>query len=380
VSDEDGIIFSGIIVPTSVSYRVDQAGTGFKVGQYFNIKKAGAVATTILITGITPSGGIKSFSFINYGYGFSTSFSTYLRSNKNTSESQEAFNSETNGFIESIQIYEPHDISSPARYFDSDYVTYSTPTAYYTGEQLLDQTTSSTTVSGTFTTAIDPNVAIITFFLGPLGKYPGSYASNKGFISDSQIRLEDDKLYQPFAYQTSVELEYNAFYDIVKKLVHPAGTRLFNNRLITANIDLRSSFSVETAENLFFEAHDFYSVFDNNFIETNKVISETLNLLDEESLSFTKVEADNIQTLDSDFYQLDKIVSEIITLSDFLEVDWKNKNLYNNVTVTDAVTTISISKTLSDSLILTDSGDIIFTDYAINYFSEFYGGSSSNLT
>lgn len=380
ISDEDGIIYRGVVVPTTVSYRIEQAGRNFKVGQYFNIKKGGGVETTILITGVNSVGGITSFKFINYGFGFTSNFVSYLNANKNTSESLEAFNSRTNGFIEFLTFFEPHDISSPARYFDSDYVETGTPETYYTGE-ILATVSDSTASAGeiTLNTPVSLDVAIITFIIGAVGKYPGNYISNKGFISDDQIRLEDDKLYQPFAYQISSNNEINKFYNLVIDLVHPAGTRLFNNRLISSNINLLSSLSVVTAENIFFEAHDSIRIIENNTIEIDKILSDTLELLDEDSLSISKIESDIVSLTEEPFYTFTKIVSDFVTLSDFLEVDWKNKNLYNNVSVFDALT-FNVQTQLSDIITIVDSGEVVYSDYSDeDYFLEFYGGSTIEI-
>ena len=49
--------------------------------------------------------------------------------------------------------------------------------------------------------------------------------SPKSFFQTNTKQAE--KLYQPFAYQVESTLELSYFYDVVLKLVHPAGQKLF---------------------------------------------------------------------------------------------------------------------------------------------------------
>lgn len=320
-------IFRGIVRPTANRYRIQQAGKFFKVGQYFNIKKAGAIDTTILVTGVNSEGGITKFIFINYGYGFSTDFITYLNFNKNVSESLESFDDVTHGFIDEIFIVGPHESDSADRYFDTDYSEGFGTGSYYTGGVIsssIDSTATPYTVSETG--SVGDSTAIIIFSLGAIGKYPGGYTKNKGFLSDPEIRLQDGGLYQPYAYQTQTELDIKRFLKIVTDLIHPAGSKLYNNRTISANIDLSSNVLLETFDYINLELFDDFTI--------NDQITSIENL---------------------------------------------NKNLFYTSNVTDVSDIFSITQTkvFGETLVSSDSGQIIIesNNYAEDYFAEFYVGA-----
>lgn len=90
--------------------------------------------------------------------------------------------------------------------------------------------------------------AQVKFTSNALARYPGSYLTNKGFISEYGIVFEDDLLHQPYAYQLNTEIDISKFYDVVTKLIHPAGQRLFNNRTFTNLFDLSSNVSSLSAK------------------------------------------------------------------------------------------------------------------------------------
>ena len=98
--------------------------------------------------------------------------------------------------------------------------------------------------------------------MGALARYPGQFTTSQGFISEPEIRVQDDKLYQPFAYQLASDLDIGVFYDTVKKLIHPAGTNLFNNRVLSITANLQSNVSVITTSNIFIELRDTFEAID----------------------------------------------------------------------------------------------------------------------
>ena len=79
--------------------------------------------------------------------------------------------------------------------------------------------------------------AVFYIKVGAKGKYPGYYKSNKGFLSDDVIRMQDSDYYQPFSYvlisKTRLEDYKKAIYDIL----HPAGLNLIGEYLLLNEID-----------------------------------------------------------------------------------------------------------------------------------------------
>ena len=259
VSSTSGVIFTGIVKPTTVSTRIVSAGSGFKAGQIFNVPISGGINTLIRILTVNSTGGILSLRILNFGYNYPTENVTInLFSDLTVATRTEIFNTISGGFRESIQILSPHTVLSPSRYFFSDYID----NYEYTGNLLAivssDQSVTSATTSGN---NLD-STAIITMVMGAVARYPGQFTTSQGFISEPEVRLQDDQLYQPFAYQLASDLDISVFYDTVKKLIHPTGTNLFNNRILSTTANLQSNISVITSSNIFIELRDTFEAID----------------------------------------------------------------------------------------------------------------------
>ena len=146
-----------------------------------------------------------------------------------------------------------------------------------------------------------PEIALLQFSLDAVAKYPGQYISYRGFVSEFDVRLQDNQLYQPFAYQIQTSIDINTFYDTVKKLVHQAGTNLFSNKILLNEIDLSGSIQSDLKANVSIELNDSFKVHDSELglIETNGLMLE-----DTISFSFTKSLVDEVGTSETMNIQL----------------------------------------------------------------------------
>jgi hypothetical protein len=61
-----------------------------------------------------------------------------------------------------------------------------------------------------------------------LVNYPGYYKNNNGKLSSNK-RLQDGDYYQNYSYVLKAEVSLETYKDIVKRLIHPAGLKLFGN-------------------------------------------------------------------------------------------------------------------------------------------------------
>jgi hypothetical protein len=66
-------------------------------------------------------------------------------------------------------------------------------------------------------------------------QFPGRYIDTKGFLSWNN-KLQDNDYYQEFSYVIRVSELLNKYKDIVKSVLHPAGTKMFGDYLINASI------------------------------------------------------------------------------------------------------------------------------------------------
>jgi hypothetical protein len=368
-------IFTGIVKPTTTSYQVSYGGIGFRVGEIFNLT-VGGQDTLVRITKVGANGSIQTVKFINFGYNYNSNFTITLSNALGVATSTKYFATTAGGFKESFSLVGIHSIIDPTRYFDSDYVT----PFDYTGALLASSTTTSQVITSLTTGGTsNPSDAILTFNIGAIARYPGEYIATQGFLSEPDVRLQDKNLYQPFAYQVESELDISVFYDIVKKLVHQAGTNLFVNRALTTIANVSANVEVISAKNVFTQLNSVFSTLDSRAYQLQKPLANVLNISDNFisldvykplsdtvtiSESFTLAQylvafSDNVTILDSLANLSEALVDDSLSLSEEL-VQVFGKNIDNNIS----------------NVSITDTGSGILVDYAIDYFDEIYAGSS----
>ena len=375
VNTSAGTIFTGIVKPTTTSYQVSFGGTGFRVGEVFNLT-VGGQDTLVRITKVGANGSIQTVKFINYGYNYNSNFTITLSNALGVATSTKYFATTAGGFQESFTLIGIHSIADATRYFDSDYVT----PFNYTGNLLSSSTTSSQVITSSTTGGTsNPSDAIITFNVGAIARYPGEYIATQGFLSEPDVRLQDQYLYQPFAYQVESELDISVFYDIVKKLVHQAGTNLFVNRALTTIANVSANVEVVSAKNVFTQLNSVFNILDSKVYQLQKPLANVLSI------------SDNFISLD-----VYKPLSDVVTISESFVLAQYLVPFSDNITILDSLTNsseelVSDSLSLSEELVqvfgknidnnisnvsITDTGSGILVDYAIDYFDEIYAGST----
>jgi len=242
------VIFEGVIEQTTTTVSVDSGGSNFKNGDIYTIDINGGVDTIIKVQNVTSTGSISEVEIIDFGYGYTT----------NTSSTSFLVNIDPTG--STALPSSDRQITDNTLGFKEDGVIKHTANS-----QVVATFGSNTSFSSSGTISAPNNEAIIKFTLGTLARYPGEFTTNKGFLSEPDFRLPDDLLYQPFAYQTVSGLDINNFKDVVLQLIHPAGQRLFNNRLLEGTIDVSANVSVFNRGKLFLELEDSFSIIDNPF-------------------------------------------------------------------------------------------------------------------
>ena len=382
VSSASGIIFTGTVRPTTTGWSISQGGSGFRAGQVFNVSVAGAVDTLVRVTKVGATGNIQALRILNYGYNFTNDTSIILTNALGVSALAKNFNTTAGGFSETFRIFRPHTAITGVRYFDTDYVTID-----YTGTQELSTSTtsqkiSSTTVAGENSTS----VAIITFTVGAIARYPGEYTSTQGFLSEPDVRLQDGNLYQPFAYQVESELDISVFYDLVKKLVHQAGTNMFVNRVISTTANISANITVETRKNVFLQLNSVFTTLDAATILLQKNLgTDTANVSDSVVVSLLKSFNDDFLLQDSALVSNRlAAIGDDITPTETLTLSVSKTIIdESNVNITESLTQL-FSKQIdnADSIItLSDTGTGLLLNYSVStgatgYFAETYAGGT----
>lgn len=218
-----GMDFGATTLPTTTSMLVTSPGSGFHVGQVFDVSSVLGVGTKIKVTKIDANGGIKRAAFIQFGTGYESDFMVQFASAARKSGALDPFQAYTNGFIENVLV-------TKVTYFASDYVTidYSGQVvgSSYTDDYRPDNAQAATTAP-----------AVIQFYLGALCTYRGEYISADGFLSDVNV-IQDGYLYQDFSYVIKSKQKIQDYASAVKKLCHPAGTIMFGEMALEADVDV----------------------------------------------------------------------------------------------------------------------------------------------
>ena len=211
---------------------------------------AGANVSTVLSKALTFSStdlyAINTIALINPGYGYTDSLPTirivdpFISSLNLTDGYGNVYGNNAvviannaPGTIKKISIETPG--SNFGRY---DEVVVSNITQ---GNGIVYDTSSSSNTSGS---AVTTYVARQKTFAGaalpiPSGviQFPGRYIDTKGFLSWNN-KLQDNTYYQEFSYVVRVDELLQKYKEIIKSLLHPAGTKLFGDYLITGSIEV----------------------------------------------------------------------------------------------------------------------------------------------
>lgn len=365
VISNNSTIFTGVVRPTTASTSIAEPGTGFKAGQIFNIPLSGGINTLIRILAVNDEGGIVSLRILNFGYNYPADKITINLFNDLTVATRaEVFNTVSGGFKDSLVVTSPHTAISPTRYFFSDYID----NYAYTGNLLAtassDQTVTAATTIGN---RVSSSAASITIGMGALARYPGQFTTSQGFISEPEVRIQDDKLYQPFAYQLASELDISVFYDTVKKLIHPAGTNLFVNRVLSATADISGIINVESGKNVNSELNSVFA--------TLETVSKLIGKVADNDNVVTSAEITSYSLFKP---LLDEVsISDIVTISAF-------KTITDDAQLSEDII-LSFNRVESDNVNADDQTDGKTQDYtnisgAAGYFLEQYTENSAPST
>ena len=80
LDSNNNLLFNGLILPTTSVLTVEQAGTGFKVGDLYNINNFQGYGSIMKVSAVDSNGGISQAQFIKFGTGYTTDFTSSITS------------------------------------------------------------------------------------------------------------------------------------------------------------------------------------------------------------------------------------------------------------------------------------------------------------
>jgi hypothetical protein len=246
--DVAGIYFTGEILATTSQLEIQKPGSGFKVGDLYNIKNFDGYGSIMKISRVDSNGGIAQGQFIKYGVGYTTDFTTTI-----SAKSGQDVSGTAGTVIQRIDTVQPggHILSTLniSEKLDGFAESGTLNTADYnmagvgeTGGPALDGTFAGLVmrefgISSVDSTVTNNDPAIIKCSLGPLAKYPGYYVNNDGFLDDA-IFIQDSRYYQAYSYVIKIDEALDSYKTAVKNLIHPAGMAIFGE------YDIRNEFDI----------------------------------------------------------------------------------------------------------------------------------------
>ena len=217
--------FAGTIIPTTVKYKIEFAGAGYKAGDIITndlVVGANTVKQILKVTKVNSTGGILAVNTVKFGCGYSADF--LITANKNITPT---INSRISVSRNDVNKYSSKDTSKLDLYTETGTIInnnvwagdYTNP--FYAGT-LLNGFNNETSNLFDMST-----VAIIKCIVGPVAKYQGYYIGTDGFLDDV-IKIQDSKFYQKYSYVLVADERLTDFKTYVKSFIHPAGLALFS--------------------------------------------------------------------------------------------------------------------------------------------------------
>lgn len=74
-------------------------------------------------------------------------------------------------------------------------------------------------------------------FLGKQGQSEGFFRNQKSFLSGPDAYLQDGDYYQEFSYEIESSIPFQTYFDMLKKVLHLAGTKMFASTSIGADVE-----------------------------------------------------------------------------------------------------------------------------------------------
>jgi hypothetical protein len=262
--------YRGIVQGVPSVVKVLNSGTGFRVGDVFQLTTRYGRNTAIKAKKVSSDGRLLIAEFIRFGINYNEDFYAYISSTDQVlaqpsflfGAGSVSLTDNTTGFSEVGDVIVP---------------TYSI-TAFegsYAGDVIRSFVSDSRNFTGGgLGEGAD---AFLLIQAGAKARYPGYYKNNDGFISDD-IYLENADYYQPFSYVLKIDEQLSNYKKAVLDILHPAGLKMFSDYSINNSFNLLTQVTT-TLRFLTSQFEDRYTVTDIDAKVVNKNSVDTAGTL-----------------------------------------------------------------------------------------------------
>jgi hypothetical protein len=391
------------VLPTTVKAKVARGGSGFKIGQVFPVDSNSGSGTLIKIKSVGLDGSVKSVDIITFGTNYQSNFNVFI-SPDNRIDLKSIGSRITLGELTYVSNDNIDSQNESGSIVNHTYTEVSDPylrDMTYVGDTVAELKSQPYTVYTSEYAQIDLTV-------GTLCVYPGYYLDSNNVIGDL-VYIQDSFYYQAFSYVTVLEESLDKYSTLLRRVLHPAGTKHFatyqiNNTLqlnpvadpslnlfakaaiqeIVELVDqLIMAYSMNQTDDIFV-SDESYTVTEFNRIYADDIITNDARRVMDVSklLTTTAVMAEDFSrvvdyvrsyndgmNVSDDFSVTSSFLrspSNSVSLTDVISVEGMFDRLYTDDISVDEALAISMQTTLSDSAQLTD----VFAIYPGISFSE----------
>ena len=337
VMSEDGTDI-GYIIPTPNKYTITSEGSGFEVGSLYYLKTERGDGSLIKVTKIGTGGSIKKIQVISFGLDYDSTFYAKISNKQATALPYRhpvpgPYPDGTTGYIDLGYINKQDYF-----YYDKFYqpTVANNQNVFYADGTYVGEIVGSFYTNASNENVIDESTAEVKIELGAVAIYPGYYSASDGFISDESY-IQDGKYYQLFSYVIKVEQQIDSYYDIVKELLHPAGTELY------AEYTIKNEYIVAASPLLAFIRRQFL---EQQFVTDDEATNEV-----------NKTQDDSIVSAHTDLQDIKNVVQPKVdtTSTD----DFRYNDVNKLVSVLDALVSTSDAASKFDNMVKSDGVDQI---------------------
>lgn len=350
------------VAKTTISSDIEAQGAGFRAGQVFIAESPTRQNTIFKIKTVNANGGITAIDIITFGNGYETDFNLQITAAQAIDPSQLGAyiqlgnlrypSSDTGRPAESGYLV-GHDYTLVSQVSDNNFFRDMTYVGDTKGEII-----NAPTANGL------ANFANIRFRVGGLRVYTGYYSSSENILGD-ETYIQDSFYYQAFSYVTQVEETLDKYGDLLKKLLHPSGTKHFARYAINTLIQLEAS--ITPALNI----NSIGDGLSDIVVMLDKIIFFITKGFADESITNDEIltQASYIRSLDNEIFALDeyhidmqKSLSELVTLTEAI-VKIIEMGDFEDTSIADSLIYLNTDKYLEDQLELIGSGGLYMEPY-----------------
>jgi hypothetical protein len=236
VRSTDGSI-RGQTLTSTIKVTIIDGGSGFEVGQIFRVNTTSGTGSFIKVIAVDSAGAMTAARLIGFGTGYVSNFNLAIFSRTLVSLTNSTI--QLNGIEDTIPYSFLYPTNDTAVTSDRGIAVEHNYTDYNTEYMAADYVGRVAAVfeNSNQVPLIGFDSALLQFSIGTVCYYPGYYDSNVNLISDATF-IQDSYYHQAFSYVTSVDQTLESYSNLLKSVLHPAGTKHFGNYQITDSFNL----------------------------------------------------------------------------------------------------------------------------------------------